>query len=228
MRTQLCISADSHVVEPPELFEPLKKRFGERAPHIRVIDPELGPQLDLGNGKSGLYISGLLMANVDFSDPSALERVRARVEALGGRAQMIHADLTDNEIKNLVRACDVFVSLHRSEGYGLGIAQAMALGRPAVATGYSGNLDFMAPGTALAVDYHLVPVPNGAYPQGDGQQWAQPDPDHASRLIEGLLDDPSGAWALGQAAKRHARQTLSHHAVGQLYAARLNETPTEG
>src|SRR6185436_2439934 len=70
-----------------------------------------------------------------------------------------YGDLSDNEIKNLVRVCDVFVSLHRSEGFGRGMAEAMAMGRPAIATGYSGNLDFMTWETGLLVDYQLAPVP---------------------------------------------------------------------
>ncbi|MHB8573781.1 MAG: amidohydrolase family protein [Dehalococcoidia bacterium] len=66
MARQLCISADSHVVEPPELFTPLEKRFGERAP--RVVDtPDRGPVLDLGNGQFGIGISGFFMAGVDFT-----------------------------------------------------------------------------------------------------------------------------------------------------------------
>src|SRR5262249_19701132 len=60
--------------------------------------------------------------------------LEARVAALGGKAMLIAGDLADNEIKNLVRASDVFVSLHRSEGFGRGMAEAMAFGRPAIAT----------------------------------------------------------------------------------------------
>lgn len=65
------ISADSHVVEPPELFAPLAHRFGERAPRIRTVTPELGPQLDLGNGSLGLPLAGFFLANVDFKAPAA-------------------------------------------------------------------------------------------------------------------------------------------------------------
>ena len=144
-----------------------------------------------------------------------------RLAALAPRAQAIYGDLTDNEIKNLVRVCDVFVSLHRSEGFGRGMAEAMAMGRPAIATGYSGNLDFMTPQTSLLVDYDLVPVAKGAYPHGDGQVWAEASPEHASRLIEKLLDDPAEARAIGQRARRHIRENFSVHAIGQRYVDRL-------
>jgi predicted TIM-barrel fold metal-dependent hydrolase len=69
---QLCISADSHVVESAEFFEPLVKRFGDEAPRVVVADPERGPQLALGDGQLGLGISGFFMANVDFTTPEAL------------------------------------------------------------------------------------------------------------------------------------------------------------
>jgi glycosyltransferase involved in cell wall biosynthesis len=153
-------------------------------------------------------------------DEAQLE-LEARLAALGGRAQALYGDLTDNEIKNLVRVSDVFVSLHRSEGFGRGMAEAMAMGRPAIATGYSGNLDFMPPGTGLLVDYDLVPVPTGAYPQAEGQVWAEASPEHASRLIEQLLDDPTEARAMGARARAFMREHYSLEALGRRYLERL-------
>ncbi len=69
---KLCISADSHVVESAEFFEPLVKRFGEEAPHVVIADPKRGPQLALGNGQLGLPISAFLQASTDFTSPEAL------------------------------------------------------------------------------------------------------------------------------------------------------------
>ena len=152
----------------------------------------------------------------------AQAELEGRLAALGPRAQAIYGDLSDNEIKNLVRVSDVFVSLHRSEGFGRGMAEAMALGRPALATGYSGNLDFMVPGTGLLVDYELVPVAPGAYPHGDGQVWAEASPEHASQLIEELLDDPAAARAMGARAQAHIREHYSVRALGRRYFERLN------
>ena len=150
--------------------------------------------------------------------------LETRLAALDERVQAINGDLSDNEIKNLVRNCDAFVSLHRSEGFGRGMAEAMALGRPAVATGYSGNLDFMTPETSRLVDFALTPVPANAYPFGDGQVWAEPSPDNAADLIAQLLDDPAGARELGQRARRHIRTHFSARAVGLRYLARLRDT----
>jgi glycosyltransferase involved in cell wall biosynthesis len=144
-----------------------------------------------------------------------------RLAPLGPRAQAIYGDFSDNEIKNLIRVGDVFVSLHRSEGFGRGMAEAMALGRPAIATGYSGNLDFMAEGQGLLVDYELAPVAPGAYPHGEGQVWAEASPEHASRLIERLLDDPAEARALGARGQDFMREHYSLEALGRRYLARI-------
>lgn len=154
------------------------------------------------------------------TDPAQTD-LEARLAALGPRAQALYGDLSDNEIKNLVRVSDVFVSLHRSEGFGRGMAEAMAMGRPAIATGYSGNLDFMSSGTALLVDYELVPVASGAYPHGEGQVWAEASPEHASRLMEQLLDDPAEARAMGARAKAFMRENYSVQAMGRRYVERL-------
>jgi glycosyltransferase involved in cell wall biosynthesis len=151
----------------------------------------------------------------------ALEALEARVAALAPRAQALYGDLSDNEIKNLVRVSDVFVSLHRSEGFGRGMAEAMAMGRPAIATGYSGNVDFMPPGTGLLVDYQLVAVAPGAYPHGEGQVWAEASPEHASRLIEQLLDDPAEARAMGARGRAFMRENYSTQAMGRRYVDRL-------
>jgi predicted TIM-barrel fold metal-dependent hydrolase len=80
MMKTLCISADSHVVEPAEFFDPLAKLFGDRAPRVVTPDPVQGPKLDLGNGKLGISISGLLQQNVDFTSPEARESSRLGYE----------------------------------------------------------------------------------------------------------------------------------------------------
>src|SRR5690606_37859611 len=69
---KLCVSSDSHVVEPPELFEPLVKRFGEEAPHI-VHREDIGPQMYIGGGRWGFVITGFLQAGFDFGRPDAAE-----------------------------------------------------------------------------------------------------------------------------------------------------------
>jgi len=108
--------------------------------------------------------------------------------------------LRRDDMYQLIASADAYVSLHRSEGFGLGMAEAMYFGKPVVATRYSGNLDFMSDDVACLVDCAMVEVPPGAYPHWQGQQWAQPDLQHAATHMRRLADDPIAARALGAAA----------------------------
>ncbi|MDP1874855.1 glycosyltransferase family 4 protein [Phenylobacterium sp.] len=149
-------------------------------------------------------------------DPNNPDRkaLEGRIARLNGRVQTITREMSDNEVKNLFRNADVFVSLHRSEGFGRGLAEAMALGTPVVATGWSGNMDFMDAETALLVDHRLVPVKPGEYLHGEGQHWAEPDVAQASRLIEQVLDRPAQARAMAERARRSIRVHLNPKTVG--------------
>jgi glycosyltransferase involved in cell wall biosynthesis len=114
---------------------------------------------------------------------------------------------SDNDA--LTACADIVLSLHRSEGFGLVPAEAMWLGRPVVATGWSGNTDFMNAENAALVGYRLVPA---ADPRGvlevAGAVWADPDIGEAAAQLRRLADDPAERQALGARAAASVRQTL--------------------
>lgn len=121
-----------------------------------------------------------------------------------------------------LQACsDCYLSLHRSEGLGLGMAECMLLGKPVVATAYSGNLAFMDADNSCLVGYSLVPVQEGEYPAWHGQRWAEPDIDEAARHLRRLADDPAYARRLGQKAQASVRKRLSTRASLAAIRARL-------
>ena len=124
--------------------------------------------------------------------------------------------------------CDSYVSLHRAEGFGLGMAEAMALAKPVIATGYSGNLDFMTATNSLLVDYRLVPIGTGAEPYPADGEWAEPDIGHASALMRRLLDDPAAARALGARAAAEIDRTHSPVAAGEVLSRRLESIRATG
>lgn len=103
------------------------------------------------------------------------------------RIHLINAELRRPEVLALYQACDCYVSLHRSEGFGRGLAEAQLLGLRLIATGYSGNMEFCAEPPTLCVDYSLCDLRPGEYFYGDGQYWADPDIDHAAHLIQQCL-----------------------------------------
>jgi glycosyltransferase involved in cell wall biosynthesis len=156
----------------------------------------------------------VIKLNSSRSKPEQRDAFVEELKPLGSRVVLIDRHMPDAEVKALHRCADAFVSLHRAEGFGFGMAESMLAGRPVIATRHSGNLDFMTDNTALLVDCTLVPVPAGAYPFGEGQVWAEPDVDQAARLMAGLVDDPAAARALGARASRHIRTHFSFRARG--------------
>lgn len=154
--------------------------------------------------------------------PQAVESLKAAIAPHRGKVVLIDQSMTDNDTKNLVRASDCFVSLHRSEGFGRGLAEAMSLGKPTIATNYSGNLDFMSEDTALLVDYRLIAVQAGEYPCHQGQVWADADSHCASRHMVRLLDDPEAGRAMGRRASLAIRGSVGLRASGLRYLDRLD------
>jgi glycosyltransferase involved in cell wall biosynthesis len=135
---------------------------------------------------------------------------------------LIDRTMARSEVYALESVCDCFVSLHRSEGFGLGLAECMYLGKPVIGTNWSGNTDFMNAGNSCPVDYRLVKLERdyGTYYR-KGNTWADPDVEHAARYMRKLVDEP--AWRNGVAAEgqRTIRTRFSPSQVGTLYRNRL-------
>ena len=121
----------------------------------------------------------------------------------------------------MVASCDCYVSLHRAEGFGLTMAEAMYLGKPVIATGYSGNLDFMTEDNSFLVPYELVEIGPGADPYPASGQWAEPDIDEAGRLMREVFENSEQAVAKGQRAATDIRTTHSATAAAEIMSERL-------
>ena len=145
--------------------------------------------------------------------------------AADGRADIhvIDRSLSSAEKDALMATCDCYVSLHRSEGFGLTMAEAMSIGKPVIATGYSGNLDFMTPDNSFLVEYEITRVGPGnpIYP-ADGE-WAEPSVEHASALMRRVYDGPDAAARAGERARRDIARILSPHSTGAAMRRRLQQ-----
>jgi 2-polyprenyl-3-methyl-5-hydroxy-6-metoxy-1,4-benzoquinol methylase len=164
-----------------------KNPIGLITAFTRAFGPDEGPVLMIKtiNGSRNL---------------TELEQVRAA--AAGRRDILVVDDYYSAEQKNsLIGLCDCYVSLHRSEGLGLTMAEAMALGKPTIATGYSGNTDFMTPENSYLVDYTLTGVPAGCDPYPRDSRWAEPNLDHAAELMRRVYVDRDDANARGHRAR---------------------------
>ncbi len=149
--------------------------------------------------------------------PEEFDQLRRACDA--NRVKLIDGVMPRAELLALMHCCDCFASLHRSEGLGLGMAEAMLMGKPVVATAYSGNLDFMTDDTAYLVRAGRVACGSGADPYPPDMLWADPDLGHAAELLRRVVDRPDEARQVGERAARHAKRLLSADA----YAKRLAE-----
>ena len=154
--------------------------------------------------------------------PDQLEALR-QIVGDDPRIEIRDGFLSREEMFGLQNTIDCYVSLHRSEGFGLGMAECMYLGKPVIATGYSGNLDFMDRDNSLLVDYKMIPLRDGDYPYWQGQHWADPDVDHAARLMRQVFEEPGFARGIGIAAAASIRRSNSKAVCGAAVTARLQE-----
>nr|WP_305889002.1 glycosyltransferase [Parvularcula maris] len=165
-------------------------------------------------------------------NPKAEADLRSAVSG-SGNILILDEALTSEDRWGLMASCDIFLSLHRAEGFGLTIAEAMLLGKACVVTDWSGSRDFAGEGTAALVPYELIPVsdPYGVY-TAPGQLWAEPSPSEAAAALKKLSEHPHERQQLGRRSKEAVQQRLSPKTVGAcmqalLFARRL-ETVKQG
>lgn len=154
--------------------------------------------------------------------PGDRERLRAAV-AGDPRITLIEDYLSADEVRDLYSTADCYLSLHRSEGFGLTVAEAMAHGLPVIATDYSGTAETLAPGTGWPVPSRLVPVgkDNGPYPPK--ALWAEPDVGAAAAALREVADDLDGARERGRAAREHVLKTRSFEAAAKWARERIED-----
>jgi glycosyltransferase involved in cell wall biosynthesis len=159
--------------------------------------------------------------------PKLATELRDAMEAASGL--LIDEELSRIEMNSLIACSDVYASLHRCEGFGLGIAEAMALGKPVIATAFSANMDFTHPENSALVGYDIrrvtshdhrhFPEASSLYPEG--LRWAEPDPWIATRWMRLLADRPDlrrelGARGRATISGAYSRATASTRVVERL------------
>ena len=146
---------------------------------------------------------------------------RLREAAHEARVFIFDGHLTRQDYIALLRAGDCYVSLHRSEGLGMTMAQSMYLGKPVIATGYSGNLDFMNKDNSLLVRFNIVELESSYGPYEKGNVWADPDLNEACELMRWVYEHPSESRQLGERASRDVRELMDPKVVGSEIRSRL-------
>src|SRR5262249_3222330 len=126
-----------------------------------------------------------------------------------------------SEISDLMAACDCYVSLHRTEGVGLTISDAMAAGKPVVTTGWSGNMDFMDVSNSFPVRFRLALLDADVAHYRAGDTWAEPSLEHAAGLLRYIFEHRDEAVKRGERARNDILRSYSNDAIGALIARRL-------
>jgi hypothetical protein len=209
---------------PPRNFLP-RRYFGIRdSAFVFLHFFDLSSYASRKNPEAVLQMFEGLRERRPFSDLQLVVKIKSASDHVTEWSEMIKSRIGDVviisdvlstfETHSLICAADCFVSLHRSEGFGRAPAEAMFLGKLVMATGWSGNMDFMSRDSALLVDFELQDVAHGEYPESAGQQWAYPDVDHAISLALSVVDDPPAARRIAENGRHHVRHVCSHRAVG--------------
>jgi hypothetical protein len=125
------------------------------------------------------------------------------------------------EMNTLLSISDCFVSLHRSEGFGIPIAEAMLLEKPVIVTAYSANMDFTTPANSFLVKYKLIEIDRDYGPYRKGWIWADPDLDHAAQLMRYAYENRDVCIETGRRAKKEILQLFHPAVAGKQMQERL-------
>ncbi|EIJ81321.1 glycosyl transferase group 1 [Bacillus methanolicus PB1] len=136
---------------------------------------------------------------------------------------LIDKVLSRQEVDGLMNSIDCFVSLHRSEGFGLPLAEAMFLGKPVIATNWSGNIDFINEQNACVVDFTLKKIGQNYGPYTANQYWAEPYIDQAANFMKKLVEDKEYGNRIGKLGKETIMNQYSPQMVGNMYKSRLQQ-----
>ena len=146
--------------------------------------------------------------------PELLNKLKREIEKLSGEKQTIIISdfIPQKDVYGLTNACDVYLSLHRGGGFGLGVAEAMSLAKPVVVTDYSSTTEFCNPKTSILIPYELISVKEELidHPAYAGvSEWAEPNIEIAATALRMLYDNPERRVQIGLAAKEFIENYFS-------------------
>ncbi len=172
-----------------------------------------------GDENVGLVIKSIGAIDLHPDTAQALFEFAAQ----DSRIIVIHRTLERQPMLSLIHACDAYVSLHRSEGFGAGMAEAMSMGKIVIGTDFSGSRDFLCDATGFPVPFALRDVEAHEYPWSEKQAWAEPDEDAAAAIMRQVADHPAIAAERARAGQYLVREKYGSRAVGESIRRRLTE-----
>ncbi|KRE51118.1 glycosyl transferase family 1 [Paenibacillus sp. Soil724D2] len=162
----------------------------------------------------------VIKVNNSRSTPVEMKRLEEMIQGYSN-IYLLKETYDRNDVNALLAVIDCFVSLHRSEGFGLGLAEAMYLEKAVIGTNWSSNVDFMKHDNSCLVDYELVQLDKDYGPYQSYQYWAEPDVNHAAFYMRKLVEDKEFYLKTARNGKRMIKEQFSPEAIGTLIQKRL-------
>lgn len=156
------------------------------------------------------------------SNPIGMEKLKQKIQG-NKNIYLITDFMSRNEVNALINSVDCFVSLHRSEGFGLGLAEAMYLGKPVIGTNWSGNTDFMNEENSCVVDYTLIKVGKDYGPYKADQVWADPYIEQVAHFMQRIVTDREWRETIAMKGQETIRGSFSPQVVGGMIKQRLTK-----
>ncbi len=176
---------------------------------VRAFRPGEGPVLvlkSINGNKQGVQLEELRAAAAERPDILVIDKY-----------------FSAHDKNSIMATCDCYVSLHRSEGFGLTMAEAMAYGKPVIATGYSGNLAFMDNDNSYLVSYKAGRIPPGCEPYPAGVEWAEPDLEQAAELMRHVYEHRQESDDRGRRARIDILERCSPARTAEFVTRRMGE-----
>lgn len=192
---------------------------------LKSYQERKNPQAAIHAFKKAFHSNDLnvgLVIKVNSAD-SKSDDLKELHELIGGykNIYLLERTLSRNDTNALISVIDSYISLHRSEGFGLGLAEAMYLGKPVIGTNWSSNTDFMTPDNSCLVDYELIQLNHDHGPYKSYQCWADPNVNHASEYMRKLFNDRAYYLKTASKGESYIKEHFSPQAVGNLIEKRL-------
>lgn len=164
-----------------------------------------------------------LVLKVSSANKDQIDEINKNLQSIK-HYTIINDVLSKDDVYNLISLCDVYVSLHRSEGFGLVMAEAMALGTVCIATNYSGNLQFMNKDNSCLIDYKLIDVDgSNSLIYKEGEKWADADVLEASKYMKKLYSDKDFYNKLKSNALEYVKKNMTFENTTKMIENRINK-----
>lgn len=207
---------------PIAAIQAFHEAFGVDNPNVGLVIKINEPEL---SQKDVEIINRALSNSVKAGDER--NKVKDGTDTLPGNVYVITGTYTKIEVNSLIKVVDVYVSLHRAEGFGLVLAEAMCVGTPVIATNWSANTEFMNHDVACMVEFQMIAIPEGVPPFPKGFQWADADVSDAAQYMRKLYEDHDYYQGIRNRAMEYIQDKLSVHTIAEQVKKRVSEIMNE-